>query len=84
VIYDDAGLIKADYFDSEGHVIRYVAETKVGEVIFLSEVKRSEPRYRLTYTQRSATTLNGQFDVAPPGRPEAFARYLAWTARRVK
>jgi hypothetical protein len=84
VIYDDAGLVKADYFDSEGHVIRYVAEVKVGEVIFLSEVKGSEPRYRLTYSQGSATTLNGRFDVAPPGKPEAFAPYLSWTARKVQ
>ena len=49
VIYIDAGVVKADYFDSENHVIRYVAEARSGEVMFLSEVKPSEPRYRLTY-----------------------------------
>jgi hypothetical protein len=84
VIYDDGGRVKADYFDSEGHVIRYVAETKPGEVAFLSEVKASEPRYRLTYAQASPTTLLGTFDVAPPGTPDAFAPYLSWTARKVK
>ena len=29
-------------------------------------------------------TLNGRFDVAPPGKPEAFAPYLSWTARKLK
>jgi hypothetical protein len=84
VIYVDAGLVRADYFDNEGHVIRYVADTRPGEVVFLSEIKTSEPRYRLTYTRGSATTLNGTFDVAPPGKEDAFARYLSWSARRVK
>jgi hypothetical protein len=84
VIYDDGGIVKAEYFDSEGHVIRYVAVAKAGEVLFLSETKASEPRYRLTYTRGSATTLIGTFDVAPPGKPDAFVPYLSWTARKVK
>jgi len=84
VIYVDAGVVKADYFDSEGHVIRYVAEARSAEVVFLSEVKASEPRYRLTYRRGSSTTLNGTFDVAPPGQPGSFAPYLSWTARKVK
>jgi hypothetical protein len=84
VIYEDAGRIKAEYFDSEGHIIRYVAEVKGAEVVFLSELRRSEPRYRLTYTQTSPTLLLGKFDVASPARPDAFAPYLSWTARKVK
>jgi hypothetical protein len=84
VIYEDAGRVKAEYFDSERHVVRYVAETKGGEVVFLSDIKASEPRYRLTYTQASTTTLRGKFDVAPPGQPDAFAPYLSWTARKLK
>jgi hypothetical protein len=84
VIYDDGGIVKAEYFDSEGHVIRYVAAAQAGEVLFLSEIKASEPRYRLTYTRGSATTLIGKFDVAPPGKPDAFVPYLSWTARKVK
>jgi hypothetical protein len=35
VIYVDAGRVRADYFDSEGHVIRYVVEARSGEVVFL-------------------------------------------------
>ena len=84
VIYIDAGVVKADYFDNENHVIRYVAEARTGEVVFVSETKASEPRYRLTYTRGSATTLKGTFEVAPPGKPDAFNPYLSWTARKVK
>ena len=83
VIYVDGGVVKADYFDSEGHVIRYVAEARPGEVVLVSEITPSEPRYRLSYTQSSPTTVKGTFDVAPPGKPGAFATYLSWTARKV-
>jgi hypothetical protein len=82
-IYVEASIVRADYFDNEGHVIRYVAQTREGEVRLLSEIKPSEPRYRLTYTKGSATIVKGTFEVAPPGQPEAFAPYLSWTARRV-
>ena len=84
VIYVDAGIVKADYFDSENHVIRYVAEARSGEVMFLSEIKPSEPRYRIRYSQESATTLKGTFEIAPPGKPDSFTPYLSWAARRVK
>jgi hypothetical protein len=84
VIYIDDGVVKADYFDSEEHVIRYVAEARPGEVVFVSEIKPSEPRYRLSYSRGSATTLKGTFEVAPPGKPDAFALYLSWAARKVK
>jgi hypothetical protein len=84
VIYVDGGRVKADYFDSEGHVIRYVVDARAGEVVFLSEVRAAEPRYHLTYTPGSGANLNGRFDVAPPGTPDAFAPYLSWTARRLR
>ena len=84
VIYVDAGVVKADYFDSEDHVIRYVAQARAGEVVFVSEAKASEPRYRLTYTRSSATTLKGTFEIAPPGHPDAFSPYLTWAAQRLK
>lgn len=84
VIYVEAGSVKADYFDSEGHVIRYVAHTRAGEVVFVSEAKTSEPRYRLTYSQEAGERIQGTFEVAPPGKPDGFAPYLSWTARRVR
>jgi hypothetical protein len=52
VVYVEASLVKADYFDSEGHVIRYVADARPGEVVFVSEIRAGEPRYRLNLPTR--------------------------------
>jgi len=82
VIYDEAGAARADYFDNEGHVIRYVAQARAGSLVFVSEIKPSEPRYRLTYDLGADGMLNGRFEVAPPGKPDAFSQYLAWKARK--
>jgi hypothetical protein len=82
VIYVDADVVRADYFDNEGHVIRYVADAKPDQVVFLGDVKPSEPRFRLLYRRGSDGLLYGRFDVAPPGKPDAFAPYLSWTARK--
>jgi hypothetical protein len=83
VIYIEGGSVKADYFDSEGHVIRYVATATSEVVVFTSDSRVSEPRYRLTYRRgATADTLVGTFEIAPPGAPDAFAPYLSWTAIR--
>jgi hypothetical protein len=84
VIYVDGDIVKAVYFDSESHVIRYVAEARSGEVVFVSEAKASEPRFRLSYTRSSATTLKGTFEIAPAGQPNAFSPYLTWAAQKVR
>ena len=81
-IYVDGTAVKADYVDSEGHVIRYTAQARDGDVRFVSELTPSEPRYRLTYSKGTARTIIGMFEIAPPGRPDAFAPYLSWTAHR--
>lgn len=79
----EGGQLRADYFDSEQHVIRYVVQPRSEhEVVFASEAKPSEPRYRLSDTARSDGTLAGQFEVAPPGQPDGFKPYLSWTARK--
>jgi len=83
IIYGEGSELKADYFDSEQHVIRYVVQPRNDhEVVFASEAKPSEPRYRLSYTARSDGTLAGQFEVAPPGQPDGFKLYLSWMARK--
>jgi hypothetical protein len=80
---DRAG-IRADYYDNEGHVIRYgVTVAGVGEAIFLSDIVSGEPRYRLTYKLGPNGLLSGTFAVAPPGKPEAFEQYLAWESRKL-
>jgi hypothetical protein len=81
VIYasEGAGGIRADYYDNEGHVIRYAGTVAgPGEVSFVSEIASGAPRFRLSYKLGSDGILRGEFAMAPPGKPEAFARYLAW------
>jgi hypothetical protein len=84
VIYVDAdSLVKADFYDSEGHVIRYVVTVKgPGNVEFLSVATPAVPRFRLTYVLSSEGALGGQFDIAPPGTPDVFTQYLRWTSRK--
>ena len=84
VIYLEGEAVKADYFDNEGHVIRYVVQPRSGGVVFVSETRPGEPRYRLTYTRADDTTITGSFEVAPPGQPDAFASYLTWRARKIR
>lgn len=71
----------ADYYDSEGHVIRYdVRVVRPGEAVFTSRAGAGETRYRLTYRLSAGGTLGGTFEVAPPGG--AFATYLSWTSEQ--
>ncbi len=78
-----SGGVRADYYDSEGHVIRYAVESPApGEAVLLSDVVTGEPRYRLRYTLHPDGLLEGEFAIAPPGKPEAFAPYLRWQSRK--
>jgi hypothetical protein len=77
-------LVKASYFDSEGHVISYsvsVSADKTG-VVFLSDAQPSNPHFRLTYTKGKADTLSIKFEIAPPDKPDEFRTYLDGTVRR--
>lgn len=84
VIYVEGDAVKADYFDNEGHVIRYLVQPRPGGVVFVSEIRAGEPRYRLTYIRADDATITGGFEVAPPGRPDEFAAYLSWRARKIR
>jgi len=80
VIYANAGAIRADYFDTEGHVIRYaVRADEPNRATFTSDAVTGEPRYRLTYV-RAEGQLNGSFEIAPPSAPTSFTTYLTWTS----
>jgi len=79
----DAGAIRADYYDSEGHVIRYTGEVPApNHLTLVSEASDHAPRFRLSYSLGEDGVLSGRFEVAPPGKPDAFAPYLSWTAKR--
>jgi hypothetical protein len=81
VIYADSGKIRADYYDSEGHVIRYdVQVPKPSAAAFISEEIAAAPRYRLSYEAKENGIVAGKFEIAPPGK--AFFAYLQWSTRR--
>jgi hypothetical protein len=82
VIYSENGSLKADYFDNEGHVIRYAVQPRPQGVAFVSDASPREPRYRLTYSGGPDGVLLGSFELAPPGSPDAFKPYLSWKAQR--
>jgi hypothetical protein len=83
VIHAEAGAITADYFDNEDHIIRYTVQVRgARDVVFISDARTSEPRYRLSYSMGADGVLNGRFEIAPPGAPDAFTSYLAWTSRK--
>lgn len=76
--------LRADYYDSEGHAIRYaVSVPATGEAVFLSDSIPGAPRYRLSYRLLPDGVLDGRFDVAPPGKPDSLANYLSWRSRKV-
>jgi hypothetical protein len=83
VIYVEGGHIRADYWDNEGHVLRYAVQTNGDrEAVFLSDPLPEAPRFRLTYTLQDGGTVKGRFDIAPPGKPGELSPYLVWTMRK--
>ena len=83
VIYVEGTEIKADYYDNEGHVVRYAVRSPAShEAVFLRDAAAPGPRFRLSYKLAPDGSLEGRFEIAPPGKPEAFGPYLAWTMKR--
>jgi hypothetical protein len=86
IVYPESGAApnRAVYFDSEGHVIQYVVTfSEQGKVLtFASEPSPESPRFRLTYRQGEDGMLKVKFEIAPPGKPEAFVTHVEGAARR--
>jgi len=84
VIYVSPDGVRADYYDSEGHVIRYgVRSPAPGEAVFLSESAAGEPAFRLSYKLVSTDSLDGAFEIAAPGAQQEFKPYLSWHSEKV-
>jgi len=82
VIHATPDGVRAEYWDNEGHVIDYaVTSPAAGQAVFLSAPKAGEPTFRLTYTLASDNTLDGSFEIEPPGS-SAFLPYLSWRSRK--
>jgi hypothetical protein len=75
---------RADYFDNEGHVIHYSVTFSEDKktVTFVSDVISSAPRFRFIYRQVKDDSLSMEFDIAPPGKPDSFSKYVEGTAKR--
>jgi hypothetical protein len=83
VVYRDGAKARADYWDNEGHVIRYEVSAGEGRVVFLSEAGPGV-RFRLTYSFPEKDRIDISFEIAPPGKPDAFKQYIAAKARRAQ
>jgi len=77
--------LRAIFFDGEGHVIRYaVTVASDGNSIeFLSEAAPGGTRCRMTYNRAGADSVTEKFEIAPPGKPNDFATYVEFNAKRV-
>jgi catechol 2,3-dioxygenase-like lactoylglutathione lyase family enzyme len=84
IVYPVGKDFQAEYFDNEGHVVRYVirASSDGNTITFVSDEAAPGPGFRLTYRKNSENTLAGTFEIAPPGKPNGFAKYLEWTAQK--
>jgi len=86
IIYRDspATPLKAIFFDTEGHTIRYDVNVSADQnaIEFLSEVLPGAPRYRLTYWNGGTRDVKLKFEIAPAAKPEAFATYITGELHR--
>ena len=80
-VYPEGGRLRALYVDNEGHVIHYNVMATAEDAVFLGDAGPG-PRFRLTYRRTGAETVSLTFDIAPPGKPEAFVTYLRADMRR--
>ncbi|HKF58284.1 MAG TPA: hypothetical protein VKJ45_22770 [Blastocatellia bacterium] len=87
IVYEDSNGrgLHASYYDSEGHTIQYAVAFSPDKrtLTFISDPSRSAPRYRfIFYRQAKDDLLNFEFDIAPPGNPDAFSKYIDGKAVR--
>lgn len=82
VVFVEDGKLRAEYWDSEGHVIRYeVQAPAASRLVFLSEARAGAPRFRLTYVWPEPRKLDLTFEIAPPGGAE-FRPFISARLRR--
>src|SRR5262249_16862557 len=85
IIYQDGSELGATYFDSEGHKIQYSVGFSADKrtLSFISDPSQSAPRFKFVfYRQQQDDQLKFEFDIAPPGKPDAFSKYVDGTAIR--
>lgn len=76
--YHENNSVRAIYFDNEGHTIHYSAAftPDSSALILISGANQSAPRFRFTYQKMEDEKLKVIFEIAPPGKPEEFTKYV--------
>jgi hypothetical protein len=79
IIYQQpgSGSFRAEYFHSEGHVIRYGISFADRTAVFESDESGNATKFKLTYTLNPDGLLSIQFAIAAPGKP--FQTYVGGT-----
>jgi len=82
VVYreETGGRMRAMYFDSEGHTIPYVVESRGGDIVFTSEGTREVTRYRFTYLKSGSAAVKIRFEIGAPGKE--LAVYIEASAKK--
>jgi hypothetical protein len=74
--------MRASYYDSDGYLARYTVTANGTQATCVSDTIPKLPRFRLTYTLLPDGRLNAKLEMAPAGKPNAFANYLEWVAKK--
>lgn len=69
IVYPEnsGGLLKAIYFDNEGHTINYSVTVSEKTIVFLSDKIPGAPFFRLTYTLLDDKKVNTRFEMSQDG-----------------
>lgn len=73
--------IKADYFDNEGHVIKYSVLQSDKAIVFLSEKQPDAPAFRLIYKLLDTITVNVKFEISGDGKN--FNTYIEGNSKKI-
>lgn len=77
--------LHAIFFDNESHVIRYAVTVAPDDnsIQFLSDAAPDGTRCRMTYARHGADSVTEKFEIAPPGKPDQFATYVEFVAKKI-
>ena len=69
IVFPDpsGGLIRAIYFDNEGHIINYTVAFSDKSIVLTSDKTPNVPVFRLTYTLLENQTVNTKFEMSQDG-----------------
>jgi hypothetical protein len=81
VVYEENGHWRADYWDTERHVIHYGITMGEGVATFVSDKVAGQPTFRLTYERMDKGALSVEFAIATPGSDQ-FKPYVSGICQR--